>query len=199
MKTMPGPKLTSPFGSTVIIKYPNTKPGSDLLRLQVQYSLMDKHNELNINGKVLADFIQVAHNNKTWNKERGAVILIKNNKILLMERHRYDNHFFELPGGTQNQGEDVIDTALREGIEETNLKFELTNDDPIVMTIESGRKETNYFTTEPIGEPYLGKEESGRRTKHNRYDLVWVDLDKITTINFRPEGLAKQILERLKI
>ena len=53
----------------------------------------------------------------------SAIIIINsNNQILLQER--MDNGRWGLPGGCQDLGEDLRDTAVREAYEETNIKLD---------------------------------------------------------------------------
>ena len=74
--------------------------------------------------------------------QTGSAIIIvnKNGEILLQER--MDNGRWGLPGGCQDLGEDLKDTAIREAFEETNI--EIKKEDLILIDNISGesRKRT---------------------------------------------------------
>ena len=192
------PSLPEPIIHRMIdfrwIQYNNTKPNSDLLRLQAPYSIIAKHNELNQDGRELINFILATKNNKTWDKPRGAVIIIQDNKILLMERFKYGQHYFLIPGGTMEKDETPLQTAIRETIEETGLKFEVKSIEPIKVL--NNTREEYYFWGENIsGEPELGTEENNRNSENNIYKLIWKDLSELNNINFIPEELKKYLIK----
>lgn len=56
----------------------------------------------------------------TYHK-RSAVIILKNDQILLMHRNKLNQEYYVIPGGTIEIGEDSAETAIREIKEETNL------------------------------------------------------------------------------
>lgn len=176
------------------LKYDNTKPNTDLLRIQAPYSIIKKHNELNKKGKELINFITVTQANKIWDQPRGSVIIIKNNKILLMERYKFGLHYFLIPGGTMEKNETPLQTAIRETTEETGLKFEIKSPKPI--KIINNKREEYYFWGENIsGEIKLGREEKNRNTENNTYQLVWKNLNELDKINLIPEKLKKYLMK----
>lgn len=192
------PSLPEPIVKRMLdfrwIKYNNTKPNTDLLRIQTPYSIIKKHNELNKDGKELINFILATKNNKIWDQPRGAVIIIRDNKILLMERFKYGQHYFLIPGGTMEKDETPLQTAIRETIEETGLKFEVKSTEPI--KILNNTREEYYFWGENIsGEPELGTEENNRNSENNIYKLAWKDLTELNNINFIPEELKKYLIK----
>ncbi|MBD3311318.1 MAG: NUDIX domain-containing protein [Candidatus Magasanikbacteria bacterium] len=178
------------------IKYKNKKLGNDLLRIQMPYSIIKKHNELNICGKQMIDFITTTKDGKTWDNDRGGIIAIKNNKILLIERHKFGRHFFSLPGGTAHKDEKILQTAKREGKEETNLIYDIPEQTPIHINV-TGRNEYYFFVKNISGKTTLGEEESERNCPNNSYELKWVDLDELEKINLKPDGIAKIILQKI--
>ncbi len=190
--SLPEPKIS---GKTdfKFIKYNNTKLGSDLLRLQTNNSIIERHAKLNDNGATLLTFITVVKRNKIWNAPRGSVLFIKNKQILLIKRYKYGLNYFEIPGGTTEDGEDVKETSIREGKEETNLNFELTHEDPIIIE-NFGRNEYYYFATNISGEAKLVGEELEINSKDNNYEPIWLDLNELPNIKLIPEGLTEKIL-----
>ncbi|MFH1946834.1 MAG: NUDIX domain-containing protein [Candidatus Magasanikbacteria bacterium] len=180
-----------------VIKYNNTKPGSDLLRIQTHYSLIDGHNKLSKNGLKIIDFITVTKKGNAWNLPRGAILAIKDNKILLIERQAYTQHFFTPPGGTKEDSDkDILETAKREGKEETNLNFDIPEQKPLYFNV-NGRDEYYFFVENISGELKLGKEEYERSNENNSFKLVWVDLKELPNIMLLPQGITEKILEKI--
>jgi len=58
-------------------------------------------------------------------KARAAVILIQNDKIVLIERHRSGRHYFVFPGGKIEAGETPAIAAQREIKEELGLEVKI--------------------------------------------------------------------------
>jgi len=180
-----------------VIKYNNTKLGSDLLRTQTHYSLVDGHNKLNRNGLKIIDFITVTQKESGWDLPRGAILAIRDNQILLIERQKYSQHFFTPPGGTKEEfDKDILATAKREGKEETNLEFTIPEQKPLYFNV-NGRDEYYFFVKNISGELKLGDEEKERSNENNSFKLVWVDLKELPNITLLPEGITEKILERI--
>lgn len=77
----------------------------------------------------------------------SAIIIINsNNQILLQER--MDNGRWGLPGGCQDLGEDLRDTAVREAYEETNIK--LDRDSLILIDNISGNSRKRSYPNTDI-------------------------------------------------
>ncbi|MBT3538907.1 ATP-grasp domain-containing protein [Candidatus Parcubacteria bacterium] len=177
-----------------IIKYNNTKPNSDLMRTQTLYSLIDAHNKLSREGLKIIDFITVTKKGAGWDMPRGSILAIKDKKIILMERQKYSQHFFTPPGGTKEGfDKDILETAKREGKEETNLDFTIPKQEPLHFNI-NGRNEYYFFAENISGEAKLGEEEKERSNKNNSYKLVWVDIKELSNIKLLPKGLTEQLL-----
>ncbi|MFZ2189239.1 MAG: NUDIX domain-containing protein [Candidatus Magasanikiibacteriota bacterium] len=179
-----------------IIKYNNTKPNADLMRTQTLYPIMEAHNKLSLNGLKIIDFITVTQKGVGWDLPRGAILPIKDGKILLIERQKFSQHFFTPPGGTKEDfDENILATAKREGKEETDLDFTIPEQIPLCFNI-NGRDEYYYFAENISGEPKLGDEERERSTTNNSYKLVWVDLKELPNITLLPKGLTEKILNK---
>jgi 8-oxo-dGTP pyrophosphatase MutT (NUDIX family) len=56
---------------------------------------------------------------------RAGIILVLNNKVALIERHRAGLHYFTFPGGHVEKGETPERTAVRETEEELGLQVTL--------------------------------------------------------------------------
>ena len=75
--------------------------------------------------------------------QTGAAIIIRNenNQILLQERT--DRNKWGLPGGCQDLGEDLKDTAIREAYEETGIKLN-PNELELIDTLSGETRKNSY-------------------------------------------------------
>jgi len=48
---------------------------------------------------------------------RAGIVLIQDNKVALIERHRAGLHYFVFPGGGADEGESPEQAAIREAME----------------------------------------------------------------------------------
>ncbi|MCC6569407.1 MAG: NUDIX domain-containing protein, partial [Anaerolineales bacterium] len=55
-------------------------------------------------------------------RTRAGVVLIENNKIALIERHRAGLEYFVFPGGGVDEGESPEQAAVREAMEELGVE-----------------------------------------------------------------------------
>ena len=69
-------------------------------------------------------------------RNRSGIILIEENKLALIERHRAGIHYFAFPGGGMDEGESPEQTAVREAEEE------------LVFALKSNKKWLRYFLME---------------------------------------------------
>ena len=81
-------------------------------------------------------------------KARAAVILIENDKIALIERHRLRKHYFVFPGGKIESGEIAAFAAQRELKEELGLDIEI---DQMVAEVWYEDTPQYYFLGRTIG------------------------------------------------
>lgn len=128
-------------------------------------------------------------------------VILRNNKILLIKN--YDENFggdwYSLPGGRQNFGENLTETLKRECLEEINV---IPNIDKLLFIREyihenheykkvgENMHKVEFMFLCSIDSPYTIKE--GILPDKNQKSIVWVDIDKIKTLNIFPRKL-KQI------
>lgn len=187
------PKIFKP-GNFNYIHYNNSTPNADLLRIQTKTGMMLEHEKLNDIGLQAIDFVICASHGNMWNAPRAGAILIKDEKILLIQRHKYGKDYFTIPGGTLEEGESILDLAKREITEETGLSFEPISDDPIYLD-SNGRDEYYYIAKNIEGTAKLGGPESEITFKDNSYALKWVPLKDIKEINLLPETILKYVYD----
>ena len=115
------------------------------------------------------------------NTARG--IVIHDGKILLMERWRGDLHYFSIPGGGIEEGEQPDRTVKREIAEETTVSVDVIKH---VITMRDGHHEHQIFICKYLeGEPELpsDSQEAVNQTPNNRFRPLWVNLDELSDLS----------------
>jgi 8-oxo-dGTP pyrophosphatase MutT (NUDIX family) len=80
---------------------------------------------------------------------RAGIVLIEDNKVALIERHRAGLHYFVFPGGGVHEGESPEQAAIRETMEELGLQVAIKHK---VAEVHLGRKSRQvYFLVEQTG------------------------------------------------
>ena len=111
-------------------------------------------------------------------------------KVLLIERYKKTGneilHYFTIPGGGVEEGEEFRDTAIRETKEETCCKIEIIKD---LIIEDYGEGICHWFFAKYIsGTPTLGGEEKERNSDNNHYQVVLIDINDIDNINILGKG-----------
>lgn len=115
-------------------------------------------------------------------------MIVAGESVLLMHRRKGDEDYYVVPGGGIEPGETPHEAAMREAKEETGLTVEL---DEKLGVFEGGARRGHYFlVTRFAGEQAVGGPERGRMSPTNRYDLEWVERDRLREMDLRPAGIA---------
>lgn len=147
--------------------------------------------KLNIDNKIIQDLLQQAKENGIQKIVVGAVIKI-DDKFLLLERapHEFMGGLVELPSGTLNAGEDLLQALAREVKEETNLvvKSATTYLGSFDYVSSSGKKsrQFNFLVETETGDIELNPEE------HSKYYLLNLSDEEFNKLNIS-DG-AKSVL-----
>lgn len=197
ISSLPQPKIISQPKWRYIF-YNNTAPGSDLLRLQINEGIMTDHNHLNNLGNELSIFVSLIKQNKSIGVKRAGLIIIKNNKILLMKRNRYNYEYYVIPGGGVAKNEIDETTAIREVKEETDLKCNINLQIKPIIYNKDNKNEIYFFTEKCKGRVSLNGEEKLRHHTSNSYKPIWLSLDQLPKINLLPIEIKKEIIKRIK-
>ena len=128
--------------------------------------------------------------------KRAAVILIQNNAILLLHRHKNGMDYFVFPGGHIEKHETPEETVLREIKEEASI--DITVEKLLFEHEDSNAHQYYFLATRYSGTITLGGEEKQRQTKENRYSFEWVPIDSIQNTNLKPEEVKKKLVQYVK-
>jgi len=126
---------------------------------------------------------------------RPSVIVLKDNKLLVVHSTYNSEDYFLLPGGGIEGNETIYECAIRETKEETNqdikiIKVAYLND----YITDKGRCLNIYL---------LGRLKNYKETTHLKDPCInenkikkaeWINIDKLLELDFRP----KELIERIK-
>lgn len=126
--------------------------------------------------------------------DRAAVFILRDRKILLLHRLKHGLAYDAVPGGTIEENEPPERAAVREIREETGLRVAVAG--PVLVLRNQGRNEFYFDAEKAEGEPALGGPEARRHSAGNRYELGWVDLDRIGGRPILPPSLRIWMTER---
>lgn len=111
-------------------------------------------------------------------------IILKDDKILLMERWRPGKHYFSFPGGGIEPGETSEQTVLREILEETGCVATIERQ---LYTFRLDDQEHAFFLCRyESGEPHLPEDspEARQQNPDNRFKPGWVKLTELSGLTF---------------
>ena len=122
-------------------------------------------------------------------RDRSSVVIIENEKVLLIKRRREDFVYYAFPGGGIEQGETPEEAAKREALEE--LGVEVIINECISKVKFNG---TQYFFRSEIflGEVRTGRGEEYTDTSRGRgtYEPIWVEIGRLSTLDVRPKEVC---------
>jgi 8-oxo-dGTP pyrophosphatase MutT (NUDIX family) len=131
-------------------------------------------------------------------RNRAGIILIEENKLALIERHRTGRHYFAFPGGGIDEGESPQQAAIREAEEELGILVEVKQK---VAEVVFNEKTQHYFLVKKISGEFgtgTGEEYGEYNPTHGTFQPVWMPLTDILNNNVLPRELADLVVRFAK-
>ena len=125
---------------------------------------------------------------------RSGIILIEDDKLALIERHRAGLHYFTFPGGGVDKGESPEQAAIREAEEELGIQVEIKQK---VADVHFGERPQYYFLAKRFGGEFgtgTGEEYGEFNPVHGSYQPMWVSLEDVKNKNVVPRELADLVV-----
>jgi len=129
-------------------------------------------------------------------RQRVAVIIIHQQKILLLYRYKNGRTYYVIPGGGVEPGETIDQTALREIKEETNLDISLHH--KLWAYDNKGHLEHYFLAAEFSGTLQLGGPELAHQSPQNIFRPEWIPLAQLANVPLLPEAIKNRIIAELK-
>jgi 8-oxo-dGTP pyrophosphatase MutT (NUDIX family) len=131
-------------------------------------------------------------------RTRSAIILIEDNKLALIERHRAEKHYFSFPGGGVDEGESPQEAAIREAVEELGIQVEIKQ--KVADIIFNGNPQYYFLAQKLSGEfgTGAGEEYGEYNPAHGTYHPIWMPLADVPNNNVLPRELAELVVRSAK-
>ena len=131
-------------------------------------------------------------------RQRSGIILIEDNKLALIERHRADKHYFAFPGGGVDEGETPEQAAIREAEEELGILVEIKQ--KVAEVFFNGNTQY-YFLAEKLSGDFgsgTGEEFDEYNPVYGTFLPLWLPLADLPNNNILPRELADLVVGSAK-
>ncbi len=128
---------------------------------------------------------------------RAGGILIEDNKLALIERHRGERHYFSFPGGGVDKGETFEEAVIREIAEELGLHVQVLRR---IADLRFNGEMQYYFLVEKIGGEFgtgTGEEYREYDPNYGTYQPLWLPIVDLPNHNILPPKLAQLVIRSL--
>jgi 8-oxo-dGTP diphosphatase len=134
---------------------------------------------------------------------RAGIVLIQDNNVALIERHRAGLNYFVFPGGGVDEGESTEQAAVREAMEELGIQVAIRQK---VAIIHLGQKSRQvYFLAEQIGGEFgtgVGEEYTHAdpaSSDEGVYIPTWMPIDQLLIHeNVYPAEVARLVVKSME-
>jgi mutator protein MutT len=131
---------------------------------------------------------------------RAGIVLIQNDKVALIERHRAGTDYFVFPGGGMDDGETPEQAAVREAMEELGIEVAIKQK---ISEIQLGQKSRQvYFLVEQVGGEFgtgTGEEYTDSdpdNPEEGIYIPIWMPIDQLPLHNnIYPASVATLVVK----
>lgn len=134
---------------------------------------------------------------------RAGIVLIQDNKVALIERHRAGLDYFVFPGGGVDEGEPPEQAAIREAMEELGVEVAIKQKVAEVKVASKSRQ--IYFLVEQTGGAFgtgVGEEYSDsdpHSPEEGIYIPIWMPIEELTHHqNVYPADVAKLVIKSIR-
>lgn len=128
-------------------------------------------------------------------KNRARAVIVKNGKVLAIERHENGDHFWCFPGGGVKEGENETKALERECLEEANVRVKVGTK---IWKQDFKGENINFYLCE-IVEGRVGKGDGPEYQNGNDYSgthqPVWLPIKDLEKYDLRPKDLRDKIFE----
>lgn len=125
-------------------------------------------------------------------RDRSSVVIIENEKVVLIQRIRDGSIYYVFPGGGIENGETPEAGAKREALEELGVEVKV---EECILEVEFNG--TQYFFLSEIISGTLGTGQGEEYTDKNRdrgtYLPMWVDIESLSSIDVIPNEVALKV------
>jgi len=131
------------------------------------------------------------------NRKSSRVVVIKDEKLLVMFRNKFGAKYVTLPGGRIEIGETAEQAAVREALEETSIKVK----NPRLVFIDHADFYGDQFVflcDYVSGEPALSAgstELEINKLGKNLYEPGWLSLKELSSVSFVSDELRQEIIK----
>lgn len=125
---------------------------------------------------------------------RAAIILLQDDQIALVERHRADQHYFTFPGGHVEPGETPEQAAVRETREELGLDVTIQR---LLAEIWWHGRPQYYYLVEATGGDFgtgTGEEMHNPTPEKGSYHPTWIPVRDLLNLPVLPRTLARMVV-----
>lgn len=130
---------------------------------------------------------------------RAGVVLIEDDRVALIERHRAGLDYYVFPGGGVDEGETQEQAAIREALEELGVEVAILQK---VAVIHFGQSTQVYFLVERVGGEFgtgAGEEftdSDPEDPQEGIYIPIWMPIDELSQHEkVYPADVAKMLLK----
>lgn len=132
-------------------------------------------------------------------RDRAAGLVIKGDKVLLIERTKLNDRYFSVPGGGIDEGEEPAQAAVREVFEETSIRAKYRQ---LLYVAETAVGKQYFYLCDYIsGKPELHPDSSEAKVNFkgiNHYRPKWVPIKKLAKTEMRPAEVKEHFLTDLE-
>ncbi|WP_409250850.1 NUDIX hydrolase [Bacillus sp. SCS-153A] len=123
-------------------------------------------------------------------RNRGAVVIIQNERAVLIQRLKNEEEYYVFPGGGFEPGETPEEAAKREAYEELGVTVKLKK---CIAAIHLGGMQYYFFADILQGQIGEGMAAEFNGASRGTYKPIWVPLKDFHSLDIRPAEMAKKI------